>query len=470
MHRHRPAPRRGAAVRVPAVVALIVGLVAVPVLVLRRLGAPVPDTAAWHDLWAHHRATAGVVVPVGEAVFLALWCWFGVTLLAAVAGRARLGIRTSADADDEAEPGEIPERPIRHEKPAPRPPVRAVGPLPPSASAIGVWQELPWSDEDAGRAGAGDEPEILGGAPGASHGPMPSDEPAPWVDLELSGSVVVRPDEAPVAAEPGEPPTGCGFDPEPEWDVLVTVMGLVSAVDRDGRPARFEKSKSLELLAWLTQHRERPTRGAARTALWDTAVRDSTFANVVSDLRRGLARLAPPPGDDEWIGRTLTDDLPLHPRVRTDADLLQARLAAARGCDDRTAAELLRPGLALVTGMPFSGAGTSFTWADGEGHTSSVVLTITTAATELAERLLRLDDIDGVFWATGQGLKVLPGQEELIALRMQAHAARGDLAGVRLEWDQYERSLGADPWEQAAPSPKLTSLRRSLLTAGGPLG
>ena len=30
---------------------------------------------------------------------------------------------------------------------------------------------------------------------------------------------------------------------------------------------------------------------------------------------------------------------------------------------------------------------------------------------------------------------MLPGHEELIALRMRAHAGAGDLSGVRLEWE-----------------------------------
>jgi hypothetical protein len=69
-----------------------------------------------------------------------------------------------------------------------------------------------------------------------------------------------------------------------------------------------------------------------------------------------------------------------------------------------------------------------------------------------------------VFWATGQGLKVLAGHEELIALRMRAHAEQGDLAGVRNEWSAYERALNVDLWAGAEPSPKLVALRRRLLT------
>jgi hypothetical protein len=61
-------------------------------------------------------------------------------------------------------------------------------------------------------------------------------------------------------------------------------------------------------------------------------------------------------------------------------------------------------------------------------------------------------------------LKVLAGHEELIALRMRAHAAHGDLAGVRQEWESYERALIADPWSAAEPAPKLVALRRELLS------
>jgi hypothetical protein len=250
------------------------------------------------------------------------------------------------------------------------------------------------------------------------------------------------------------------------------LLGPVSVQDRAGRPAQFEKAKAMELLVWLTQHRERPTRRAARSALWDLAVRDSTFTNVVSDCRRTLARLVQPPHGEEWIGRTTTDELPLHPRVVTDAELLAARVAAAKGLPPDEAIALLRPGVELLHGLPFAGAGSGYLWVDGEGHTSALVLLATAAAEALAEHHLAVGDIDGVFWATGQGLRVLAGHEQLIGLRMRAHAMRGDLAGVRLEWEQYERSLLADAWSDDEPSPKLAALRRELLggavTSGRP--
>ncbi len=158
----------------------------------------------------------------------------------------------------------------------------------------------------------------------------------------------------------------------------------------------------------------------------------------------------------------MNEDLPLHDLVVSDTELLADRVAAARGLDAAEAIVVLRQGVALINGLPF--AGTSYLWPDAEGTTSALVLLATSAAAELASHYLAIGDVDGVFWATGQGLKVLPGHEELIALRMRAHAHRGDLAGVRSEWESYERSLDADTWAAAEPSPKLVKLRRDLLS------
>lgn len=248
---------------------------------------------------------------------------------------------------------------------------------------------------------------------------------------------------------------------EVPWTLMVRVLGPVSVTDREGVVVEFERSKSLELVVWLALHRDRPTRSAARTALWDLDVRAATFANVVSDARRGLARAVLPLEGDEWIARTMSEDLPLHPYVVTDAELLAARLEHARRLPDAAAIEVLRPGVEFLRALPLSG--TNYLWSDAEGHTSALVVLAMSAATDLAERCLSVGDVDGVFWATGQGLKVLAGHEELIALRMRAHAGRGDLAGVRSEWASYERALAADTWSVPDPAPKLVSLRKALL-------
>jgi hypothetical protein len=245
------------------------------------------------------------------------------------------------------------------------------------------------------------------------------------------------------------------------WALMVRLLGPVSVVGREGALVEFERSKTRELVAWLATHRGRSTRSNARTALWEHDVRDATFSNVVSEARRALARCVPPPDGDEWLGRTLTDSLPLHPLVTTDADLIERAVAVARAQEPAEAIATLRPLVQLIAGLPFEG--TSYLWPDAEGLTSHLVLLATTATAELAAYHLEVGDVEGVFAATGRGLGVLPGHEELIGLRMRAHARAGDHAGVRQEWESYERMIMADPWSDGEPSPKLVDLRHELL-------
>jgi nucleoid-associated protein YgaU len=265
-----------------------------------------------------------------------------------------------------------------------------------------------------------------------------------------------------VLSDAGETPAGQPFI-EREHSIVVRLLGGVDVVDVSGAPGKFERSKTVELIAWLATHREKSTRVAARTALWELDVRDATFANVVSEARRALGRLVVPNDDEEWLERTLTEQLPLHESVVTDADLVQDRLNAARLQPPAQAIVTLGPAAQMIRDMPF--AGSSYLWPDAEGITSNLVLLSTGVAAELAGHALSLGDIDLVFWATGRGLTVLPGHEELIGLRMRAHARAGDLAGVRQEWESYERVIVADAWADGEPAPKLLALRRELLSA-----
>jgi len=279
----------------------------------------------------------------------------------------------------------------------------------------------------------------------------------------VTAAVAPLVDDEPEVPETPTPSVGGDAAPDEPWSLMVRLLGGVDVVDASGTAASFDRSKALELVAWLALHRERATRAAARTALWELDVRDATFANVVSDARRAMARLVEPPPGEEWLGRTLTEVLPLHRGVVADVDVLRCRLDAARVQPPEQAIETLRPAVELIRDAPF--AGTGYLWPDAEGITSNLVLLATSAATELAAHYLSIGDTDGVFWATDRGLRVLPGHEELIALRMRAHARTGDLAGVRQEWESYERVLHADPWSDGEPAAKLVSLRRELLSS-----
>ena len=231
---------------------------------------------------------------------------------------------------------------------------------------------------------------------------------------------------------------------------------------RQERLVTFERSKTLELVAWLTEHRERPTRAGARAALWELDVRDATFANVVSEARRALARHLAPPAGEEWVARTLTERLPLHELVVSDADLVRARLNAARVAPPQEAIDILRPAVGIDPGDAVRRHRLSVARSRRESRRTWCCWP-RRPPPSWRRTTCRVGDVDGVFWATGRGLHVLPGHEELIALRMRAHHRAGDLAGVRQEWESYERVLDGDSWGEGEPAPKLVDLRRQLL-------
>lgn len=244
------------------------------------------------------------------------------------------------------------------------------------------------------------------------------------------------------------------------WNVMVRTLGPVDVQLNDGTVIEFEKSKTKELLAWLTSHRSRPTRSAARTALWDVNVADATFTNIVSDARRMLNQTHLISNNEEWLPRTFNDQLPFHISIISDGEILESCITRAHDLEPNLAIAELHRGLELVRDLPFSGTG--YLWPDAEGITSQLVLNVITASAMAGELDLQRGEIEGVFWATSKGLKVLGAHEELIALRMRAHALRGDFAGVRGEWHSYERAVKSDSWANSQPSPKLLNLYNQL--------
>jgi hypothetical protein len=71
--------------------------------------------------------------------------------------------------------------------------------------------------------------------------------------------------------------------------------------------------------------------------------------------------------------------------------------------------------------VPF--AGTSYSWADLDGSTTRLVILGVTAATEVARWALRHQNADALTSAVRAGLRVMPGNEELLELQRSALAS-----------------------------------------------
>ena len=246
----------------------------------------------------------------------------------------------------------------------------------------------------------------------------------------------------------------------PPYTFLASVLGRPEVRHLCGKRVDFEKSKSEELVMWLAMHPSQQRRSSARTDMWHAPIKDATFSNITSDVRRSLTVAELPPEGQQWLGVTLTDELPLQAGIVSDVDVLRACVNHARRWPEDGGAEVLRHGLGLVRGVPFESS--LYIWCDSTGLASEAAVLVVRAAQMLAEMCAEAGDIDGVYWATGKGLLAVPGHEDLVAQRMRLHAERQDQSALRAEWQGYCRALANDEWGDASPSRMMVELWREL--------
>ncbi len=198
-----------------------------------------------------------------------------------------------------------------------------------------------------------------------------------------------------------------------EPSLVVHVYGYPEVRSVRGERAEFRKKRALELVVWLSLNRDRPRRSAARTALWQVDVNDSTFSTIVSDMRRGIANVEPSVDRSTLVPTTYSDELALSPCVVTDYDLLVHALRIFR--EDHCEWQQLHDVLRSVRDAPFSG--TAYEWADLDGTTTRLIITAIQAAQELAEYAVSINDADLMMTAVSAGLRVMPGCEELLHIQ-----------------------------------------------------
>lgn len=201
-----------------------------------------------------------------------------------------------------------------------------------------------------------------------------------------------------------------------DWMLIVRLIGEPVLEDRHGNRARFGKRKSMELLAWMCLNRDRSTRSAARTSMWDMDVAGSTFSTIVSDMRRAMRQVAPSSVEVDWSPSTHSDALPLSSLVVTDIDLLHTAL------EDPTVPRLVQA-LRLVRDMPF--AGTSYLWADLDGSTTRIVIAVMKAVWMVLDMTSESGDVNAAGEAIAAGLRVMPGDPDLLSRQRSLIGSRG---------------------------------------------
>lgn len=194
--------------------------------------------------------------------------------------------------------------------------------------------------------------------------------------------------------------------------------------------------------------------------MWSVPVKDATFSNITSDVRRSLTVHETPPRDEQWLGVTMNDDLPLNPRVVSDMAVLERCLGYARRCPEDDGLGVLLFGLEFVRGCPLEGS--RYLWHDAAGITTEIAMLVVRAALLCCEMALECGDVESLYRSSAKGLAAVPGHESLVAIRMRQHAENADRASLAIEWESYCRSLINDEWGDSQPSPQMIDLWRSL--------
>jgi len=200
-------------------------------------------------------------------------------------------------------------------------------------------------------------------------------------------------------------------DVDTRMGIIVRLFGYPLVENHLGIRAQFRKTRALELATWLVLNRQRSRRSAARTAMWEQSVSDSTFSTIVSDVRRALGELSPGTHPHDWLRPTFSDELPLSISVTSDAEILQQRLSAFRGAPHDNLDHVLQC-LDGVRDLPF--AATNYRWPDLDGTTTRLVMLVLTACTEVAQFCIETDQPEGAQRAVAAGLRMMPGHDVLL--------------------------------------------------------
>jgi hypothetical protein len=201
--------------------------------------------------------------------------------------------------------------------------------------------------------------------------------------------------------------------PESDWTLALQIFGYPQVVNRLGETAKFDKRRALELVTWMALNRDRSRRSAARTAMWDEEISDSTFSTILSAMRRGLGSIDNAVTPTEWSPPTYSDELALSSRITSDDVLMSAALRRFRA-DESEVGTVLKH-LSWVRDVPF--AGTAYSWADLDGTTTRLVILALTASREVATWASKVGDMESMGIAISAGLRVMPGDEELLAFQ-----------------------------------------------------
>lgn len=238
----------------------------------------------------------------------------------------------------------------------------------------------------------------------------------------------------------------------PEPALLVRVLGRPAVPDRPEI-----QGLKLRLLVYLAcQNGRTVSRSRILDAVWGGEARErKTFSNKLSDLRNTLGTS---PAGSPLLSTATDAGVRLDPSVMADLSVFIALAARARDAASNEAIELLSDALTLVHGEPFDDGG--YEWADATQDNVQTHDHILNAARDLYRLACEADDLTTARFALVQGLKAVPGHEDLYRLRMQLEHRAANTAAIHATFNELTHQLNILECE---PSTETVNLYRHLV-------
>lgn len=220
-------------------------------------------------------------------------------------------------------------------------------------------------------------------------------------------------------------------DEEPE--ILVRLLGEIDVVG--GRKPLTPKQTAV--VAYIALHAPVAAE-RIEDAIWTepTSSRRKRMSNTVSDCRFALG--------EEHLPFAHEGRYRVGPRVGTDLDLFERRVAFAADRPSAEAIALLREALELVRGPVFTYRSldrSSYVWVDIENWMTTWELKIAAAALKLSELALEVGDTTTAVWVAERGLLALPTNSPLTEALMKAYRAAGDAEAAERVYERHVAAL-----------------------------
>jgi DNA-binding SARP family transcriptional activator len=239
--------------------------------------------------------------------------------------------------------------------------------------------------------------------------------------------------------------------PEAEHDGPEIEVRVIGPVEIVGAARPFTRAWAVELVVYLSMHRNGASTDQWATALWpDRVMAPASLHSTASAARRalGLAR-----SGEDHLPRS-HGRLALGDSVTTDWHRFTRYSRSEQPEDWRRA-------LALVRGRPFEELRAP-DWALLEGITATMEAVVVDLSCRFAESCLSSGDSAGAEWAARQGLRVSAYDERLYRILMRAADVAGNPAGVESVMAELAHLVNDEVEPFDAVHPETLELYRAL--------